>query len=64
MCTNTVRKSLASRVAINCVRAGHHYSYAVYAHPSDKSLKCNNNDADDNDDDNNNKNKPENKEGE
>ena len=61
-CTNTVCKSLASRAATNCVRTWHHYSYAVYAHPSDKYLKRNNNDADDNDDDNSNKNKPENKE--
>jgi hypothetical protein len=37
-------------------------SYAFYAHPSDKSLKLNNNYTDD--DNNNNGNKPESKEGE
>jgi len=58
MYTYTEYKSLESSAAIHCVRVLHHDSYAVYAYPSQKSLKRNNNDADENDDDNNNENKP------
>jgi len=72
-CFSTLCQGLASSAAINCVRAWHQLlqytvlvldiicSYAVNAHPSDKSLKRSNNDADEH---NNNENNPEKKEGE